>query len=110
MLSELTAGGIDEIYVARPVNRLWKAGAPQTEQDRRDMEFDILFNGSYQAEEDRFDLINKLIDGGNLPGTSFRPIKVIPCEIRRPRGFWDYAFEDITVFDDARHDFYHLLP
>lgn len=108
MLSELQ--GSDKIYVVRPVNRYWKAGTLKTDEDRQDMQFDILFNGSYQAEEDRFELINKLIDEKKLlANTSFKPIEIIPCEIRRPRGYWEYIFEDITVFDDARHDFYQLI-
>lgn len=95
MLRELKVA--DEIYVARPVNSQWKAGTPKNEQDRLNMEFSILLNGSYQAEKEL--LISKNSNS-----------KIIEYEIRRSRGFWDYLLEDLTVFKDARHDFYNLLP
>ena len=32
----------------------------------------------------------------------YHPIELVEIEINRPRGFLDYAFEDLDVFDDAR--------
>ncbi len=101
MLSEL-AYPADNIFVARPINYEWigsrlPTGLPGLE----DLKTKVGFNGSYAGERDKIYLINKLIKDGAL-GDRYKKIELIEIEIRIQRGYFDYIYENLDVFDLAR--------
>lgn len=110
MLSELTPCHI--IFVARPVNYKWLGKLPTSYVNMEDMKTEISFNGSYQGERDKIELINKLIkkdlnkdsviDTNKYP--QYHHIKLKEIEIQTQESFLDYVFEDMRVFDQARKD------
>ena len=106
MLSELTP--CDVVFVARPINYKWLGKLPTAYVEMEDMKTEIGFNGAYQGERDKIELINKLIRKNNLvdPSNSakFHLIKLEEIEIRTQESFFDYVFEDMRVFDRAREE------
>jgi hypothetical protein len=59
-----------------------------------------------ESEEERYqiELINELL-GKDLwveeKKVKYHPIKLVELEIKQPRGFFDYVFEDMDVFEKA---------
>jgi hypothetical protein len=103
ILSELTKFA-NLIFVARPINHKWLGQLPRTFIERSDLETEVFFNGSYFGELDRIMLINKLLASRILPSkpaSPFEHIDVVPIEIDKQRGFFDYVFEDIDVFEGS---------
>jgi hypothetical protein len=124
MLSELTVA--DTIYVARPINRRWlgetagtgtggaksSADLPRSYIGIQDLKTVVNFNGSYIGEKAQIELINKIVhdraaDRSEHPDVAaglletYHPIALVEVEIQRPRGFFDFVFESLDVFDDA---------
>ena len=120
ILNELTP--VDRIYVARPINHRWLGPLPTNYADLEDFKTKLNFNGTYDGERHQILLINKLFRDGVLkpagsdPDTQARghssgrkkagngdyhPIQLIEVEIDMQRGYLDYVFEDMAVFDRA---------
>ncbi len=115
MLSELTP--CDVIFVARPINYKWLGKLPSAYIEMEDMKTEVSFNGSYQGERDKIELINKLIkknnnnnsiiDTTNYP--QYHHIQLEEIEMETQESFFDYVFEDMRIFDKARQDSYKKL-
>jgi hypothetical protein len=120
ILNELTP--VDRIYVARPINHRWLGPLPTNYADLEDFKTKLNFNGTYDGERHQIFLINKLFRDGALKRTEpdpdtqvrgdlsgrkrdrnggYHPIELIEVEIEIQRGYLDYVFEDMAVFDRA---------
>lgn len=114
ILSELAKAKVDTIYVARPIKYKWVGNLPETFIERLDLQTEVFFNGSYFGELDRIQMINELLNdpsiGPTLAANGFQRIVVKPMEMERQRGFFDYVFEDIDVFDEAYRLGMTVLP
>lgn len=99
MLSELAKS--TDIFVARPINYAWIGGSlPTSLAGIEDLKTKVGFNGSYAGERDKINLINKLVDDGALAGP-YKKINLIEVEIEIKRGYFDYIYESLDVFDLA---------
>lgn len=104
MLSELAPAHI--IYVARPINTRWLGSFPSSWVGLQDLKTEVNFNGSYIGEKDKIALINRLLGSSSIApeivkSKDYHPIKLVEIEIQMQRGFFDYAHESLTVFDQA---------
>ncbi len=100
LLSELV--GADKIFVARPINHKWLGPLPRNDVSAKDLQTEISFNGCYSGERDKIQLINFLIERGELSKDKFHRIDLFELEIPTQEGFFDYVFEKTSVFEDAR--------
>ena len=105
MLSE--AAIAKNIFVARPINKKWIGKLPTNYIENEDLKTEVFFNGSYQGERDKIELINSLLPKeGAKPEEGvlkkYHDVKLREIEMETQRGFFDYIFEDIGVFDRAR--------
>lgn len=112
MLSE--AAVAKNVFVARPINHKWIGKLPANYIENEDLKTEVFFNGSYQGERDKIMMINNLIkpkkenkseesikqEEGVLK--KYHHVKLHEVEMEIQRGFFDYIFEDIEVFDRAR--------
>jgi hypothetical protein len=100
MLSELASA--TDIFVARPINYQWIGSRlPTGLAGVADLKTKVGFNGSYAGERDKINLINKLIDDEVL-GAPYKKINLIEIEMGLQRGYFDYIYESLEVFDHAR--------
>ncbi len=100
MLSELAFA--TDIFVARPINYCWIGSAlPTGLAGIEDLKTKVAFNGSYAGERDKINLINKLIDDKVL-AKPYKKINLVEIEIELKRGYFDYIYESLDVFDAAR--------
>ena len=105
MLSELVIA--DRIYVVRPINSRWLGDLPKNYIGVEDLKLETAFNGTYVGERDKIDLINKLLKQGvikeeTVQEKGYHPIDLIEIEIKTQRGFFDYIFDKMSVFEEAR--------
>lgn len=100
MLSE--AAIAKNVFVARPINHKWIGKLPTNYIENEDLKTEVFFNGSYQGERDKIQLVNKFIEKGVIPAEKYHPIDLREIEIETQRGFFDYIFENIGTFDRAR--------
>lgn len=107
MLSELTLCNV--IFVARPINSKWLGKLPSAYIEMEDMKTEVSFNGSYAGEKDKIELINKLIGNGVINNPQYHDIKIEEIDMQTQESFFDYVFEDMRVFDQARQDGYRKL-
>jgi hypothetical protein len=100
MLSELASA--TDIFVARPIKYKWIGRRlPTGLAGIEDLKTKVGFNGSYAGERDKIKLINKLIDDGALNGDRYKKINLIEIEMELHRGYFDYIYESLEVFDSA---------
>jgi hypothetical protein len=104
MLSELTHA--DTIYVVRPLFYHWSGDLPQNWPEMEDLKTKVSFNGCYAGERHQIELVNKFLKAdafkqGPSGKTKYHHIHLEEIEMKRPRGFFGYVFEDLAVFDDA---------
>jgi hypothetical protein len=104
LLSELTP--VPHIYAVRPMNFRWMGALPTNYADLEDLKTKVAFNGAYDGERHQIFLINKLCRekafadrGGERE--PYHHVELEELEIAVPRGYLDYAFEDMAVFEDA---------
>lgn len=112
MLSELakakasTAEATEKsIVIARPINTEWIGDLPRTWVAREDLKTDVNFNGLYQGERDKIQLINRLIEDNAFSGEhrqTYQPVQLIELEIESQESFFDYVFEDMEAFHSSR--------
>ena len=75
-----------------------------------DMKTEVSFNGSYQGERDKIKLINKLIKKDNNNNSiidttkysQYHHIQLEEIEMETQESFFDYVFEDMRLFEQAR--------
>lgn len=98
----------DTIFAVRPQNQRWIGDLPSNMVEMRDFEIELWFNSSYASEVAGIDLINKLIKKKLMtPGSRQEKekydheIAVIPVDIGRNRGFFDYFVEDMATYGEA---------
>ncbi|CAK0774537.1 hypothetical protein CCP2SC5_640016 [Azospirillaceae bacterium] len=98
MLSELSPA--ETIYIARPTNVKWIDRLPQTYIELEDLKTEVMFNGSYDGERDKIEMVNKFLEKGLLKSDSgYHKIKLLDVPMSIQRGYFDYIFEKIEVFD-----------
>jgi hypothetical protein len=102
ILSELAPAG--RIFVARPLNRKWIGELPTNLIGLEDLKTETSFNGSYAGERDKILLINKLVKDGELNPEKYHEIVLEEIEVKTQEGFFDYVFEDRSLFDRAREE------
>ncbi|ETD76472.1 hypothetical protein [Rhodobacter capsulatus] len=100
LLSELSCART--IHVVRPVNRKWLGPLPDSKLSLEDMKTEVSFNGIYAAERDRMLMVNRWIAAGILRDPRFAPIEIYEIEVETQRSFFDYVFESMDVFENAR--------
>ncbi|PYF13256.1 hypothetical protein C8J30_101645 [Rhodobacter viridis] len=100
ILSELSAA--KSIFVVRPVNRTWLGDLPTSKPALEDLKTEVAFNGIYHAERDRMVMVNRWIKEGVICDPRFSPIDIYEIEVETQRSFFDYVFESMEVFEDAR--------
>ncbi len=107
MLSELTL--CDLIFVSRPINYKWLGKLPSSYIEMEDMKTEVSFNGSYAGEKDKMMLINKLVEKGVITDPKYHKIDIKEIPIQTQESFFDYVFEDMRIFDQARQESYKKL-
>jgi hypothetical protein len=109
ILSELSPA--HTIYVARPINSRWIGPFPKSWVGLQDLKTEVNFNGSYAGERDKIELINRLVREKTIPKEKgYHQIKVEEIEIQSQRGYFDYAQESVSVFDQAYNAARSVLP
>ena len=66
-----------------------------------DLKTEVAFNGAYMGERAQIDLINSLYRRGRLSEGRYHEITLHEIELAQPRGFFDYLFESLAVFDEG---------
>jgi hypothetical protein len=101
MLSELTDA--DAIFVARPLNKKWVHDLPTSYIESEDLKTEVGLNGIYIGEREKILVVNKLRDENPALRKKYHRIDLFEIELgdEVQRGFYDYVFEDMDVFDAA---------
>lgn len=99
MLAELVYA--TDVFVARPINHEWIGPMPSSQIGIEDLKTEVGFNGAYAGERDQICLINALVERGDLSLDRYHPIRLHEIEIKEQRGFMDYVFEKMEVFERA---------
>ncbi len=100
MLAELVYAS--DIFVVRPINHTWLNDAlPTSYIGIEDLKTEVAFNGAYAGERQQVCLINALLQRGDLPAGKYHHIDLHEIEIAKQRGFLDYIFEKVEIFDEA---------
>ncbi|MBF0308882.1 MAG: hypothetical protein HQL56_05075 [Magnetococcales bacterium] len=99
ILKELTC--VDTLFVARPQSRTWRGELPGNLFEAEDFKVELLFNNAYYGELSAMRTINDLLAKNHLSCKDFHPIELVEIEIETQRGFFDYFFESLEVFDQA---------
>jgi hypothetical protein len=102
ILSELTVA--NRIYCVRPINHLWQGDLPRNYPELEDLKTEIGFDGSYCGERYQIELINRLLGKNVADDSKYHKIELEEIEIKKPRGYFDYLFENEQVFTDAYED------
>ena len=100
MLSE--AAVTPTIFACRPINHHWLGELPNSYVEGEDLKTEVFMNGAYQGERDKIKLVNKLLEKQALDPSQYHPISLVEVEIEVQRGYFDYIFEDKSIFDRAR--------
>jgi hypothetical protein len=99
MLAELVYA--TDIFVVRPISYRWIGPLPTSQIAIEDLKTEVGFNGTYAGERHQIYLINSLVERGDLSPEKYHHIRLHEIEIAQQRGFMDYVFEDLEVFDEA---------
>jgi hypothetical protein len=102
LLSELTVA--NRIFCVRPINHLWQGDLPRNYPELEDLKTEIGFDGSYCGERYQIELINRLLGKNVADDSKYHKIELEEIEIKKPRGYFDYLFENEQVFTDAYED------
>ncbi len=87
--------------MVRPLNHRWIGALPKNWADLEDLKTKMTFNGTYDGERHQILLINKLVEKNAVDPGDYHLIELIELELQRLRGFVDYVFEDMDVFEDS---------
>lgn len=99
MLAEMVYA--TDIFVVRPISYRWIGAPPTSQVGIEDLKTEVGFNGAYAGERHQIALINTLVERGDLSPEKYHHIKLHEIEIGQQRGFMDYIFEKLEVFDEA---------
>lgn len=100
MLSELAPA--HKIYVVRPMHYHWSGDLPRSWPEMEDLKTKVAFNGAYAGERGQILLMNHLLKDEKISHEGkYHHIELVEIEMEKPRGFFGYVFEDLSVFDDA---------
>lgn len=99
MLAELVDA--TDIFVARPVSYRWIGPMPTSYVGIEDLKTEVGVNGAYAGERQQICLVNAFVERGLLPPEQYHRINLHEIEIAQQRGFLDYIFEKLEVFDQA---------
>ena len=100
MLAELVYA--TDIFAVRPVSYSWlEDSLPTSYIGIEDLKTEVAFNGAYAGERQQICLVNNLLEGGDLSPAKYHRINLHEIEIGKQRGFLDYIFEKVEVFDEA---------
>jgi len=102
ILSELTVAR--KIFCVRPINHCWQGDLPRNYPELEDLKTEIAFDGSYCGERYQIQLINRLLGKNVADSSKYHQIELEEIEIKKPRGYFDYLFENELVFADAYED------
>ncbi|QQS01399.1 MAG: hypothetical protein IPK37_02705 [Austwickia sp.] len=97
MLSELWPA--TDIVAVRPLANAWAGALPRSYVGVQDLKTQVYFDGAYDAERSQIQLVNTLVEAGELPPDRYHPIAFHEVQLAERRGFLDYVFEDEEVFD-----------
>jgi hypothetical protein len=134
ILNELT--GADRIYAVKPTSGRWIGRLPQNVFEVGDMQTEFWWETAYREQSRLIETINELCAAGRIteprrsegeerPGRwigppvhapietvrtrPYRPVELVPVEITRQRGYFDYFVEERSVFTDAYGQSLQLL-
>lgn len=94
-----------DIFVARPIKYRWEVPLPKSWPDLEDMKTEMAFDGSYRCERDKVEIINKLLHDevfSEEKRDKYHRVYLHEIEMKEPRSFFGYVFEDESVFTNAR--------
>ncbi len=94
--------GADTIFVVRPQSYKWHGELPSTYFEMEDFKIEMLFNGSYGGETSSIRLLNYLHKLKVLKEDKYKPAELIEIEISVNRGFFDYFFESVDIYEKSR--------
>ena len=108
MLSELAKASVETIVIARPINKKWIGELPRTFVSREDLKTEVSFNGLYQGERDKIELINRMVKDKVFTKKArekrtYNSVDLVELEIDSQESFFDYVFEDMDVFHRRKH-------
>lgn len=99
ILGELTSA--DHIFVVRPLSHRWVGALPTSYIETEDLKTEVAFDGAYAGERNQINLINKLLGEGKMVKGKYHTVALHEVEINVQRGFFDYLYEKLDVFDHA---------
>ena len=94
-------GELSDLWMVRPQNSRWSGQMPSNYFDQRDMETAISMNSSYMSQLRRIELINRLLEQGQLNGAQYHPIALRLFEYEGHRGYFGYFNESRDVFEQG---------
>ncbi len=99
MLNELTYAR--HIFAVRPIALKWLDALPTNYVETEDLKTEVAFDGAYAGEKHQINLINKLLEDGSLSRDKYHKIVLYEVPLTMQRGFFDYIYESLAVFDKA---------
>ena len=97
MLTELWPA--TDIVAVRPLANAWAGEMPRSFVGVQDLKTQVYFDGAYAAERAQIQLVNTLVEAGELPADRYHHIDFHEIQLGQRRGVLDYVFEDEEVFD-----------
>ncbi|MCA0436039.1 MAG: hypothetical protein M9891_17675 [Austwickia sp.] len=97
MLTELWPA--TDIVAVRPLANAWAGEMPRSFVGVQDLKTQVYFDGAYAAERAQIQLVNTLVEAGELPADRYHHIDFHEIQLAQRRGVLDYVFEDEEVFD-----------
>ena len=97
MLTELWPA--TDIVAVRPLANAWAGALPRSYVGVQDLKTQVYFDGAYDAERAQIQLVNTLVEAGELPAQRYHWIAFHEVQLAERRGFLDYVFEDEEGFD-----------
>ncbi|CAK0770420.1 putative Patatin-like phospholipase family protein [uncultured Gammaproteobacteria bacterium] len=110
ILSELHE--FETIYSVRPLNQRFTDRMPSNQLETLDLQTELWFNGSYAAQVNAIDSMNKVIGanpGISMNGRPMHKVKVKPIEIKTSLGYFDYFIETMEVYEEGRREASHAF-
>lgn len=95
--------GAETIFVVRPQSYKWQGDLPSTYFEMEDFKIEMLFNGSYGGETSSIRLLNYLHKQRVIREEHYKPVELIEIEISVNRGFFDYFFESLDIYEKSRN-------
>jgi hypothetical protein len=100
-----TQSDLLHLFIARPIKYRWQGPLPTSWPDLEDLKTEMAFDGSYRCEIDKIEIINKLIRDNAISEEKRQKYYLVephPIEPLEPRSFFEYIFEDVEMFKNAR--------